>query len=313
MAISPHAFTLRQLQYVVAVADRRNFRKASESCAVSPPSLSAQIAQLEELLGVQLFDRDPHRVRLTSAGEALVEQARRVLNAADALVDVTRRFVDPLAGTLRLGIIPTLGPYLLPTLAPALRVHFPQLTVHWFEDRTRALVARLGSGELEAAVVALEADLGDLERLPLGSDPFFLASPTGHALSQSTGPVGVEVLDGERLLLLEEGHCLREQALSLCERVGASEGSFRATSLPTLAQMVASGVGLTLLPGVAANFEGKRAGLHLRSLEPEAGRTLALVWRRGTVLGAPLQRLGAVLKDAYLEAHPEGDSPMKSG
>jgi LysR family hydrogen peroxide-inducible transcriptional activator len=304
MALAPHAFTLRQLQYVVAVADRRSFRKAAEACAVSPPSLSAQVAQLEALLGVQLFDRDPHRVHLTQAGEALVAQARVVLAGADALLDASLRFVDPLAGTLRLGILPTLGPYLLPALAQALRAAFPRLTVHWAEERTQAIVARLAAGELDAAVVALEADLGELERHTLGPDPFLLASPQGHPLSQSDGPVEVEALDGERLLLLAEGHCLRQQVLSLCERVGASEGAFRATSLPTLAQLVASGAGLTLLPGVAAAFEGTRAGLHLRPLMPPATRTLALVWRPGSALRGPLLQLGAALQAAYVRAHP---------
>ncbi|MCE9672557.1 LysR family transcriptional regulator [Myxococcus stipitatus] len=164
MQLAPHPFTLRQLQYVVAVADSLSFRKAAARCHVSQPSLSAQLALLEESLGVRLFERDRRRVLLTSAGEKLVERARRLLLEADDLLEESRRVGDPLAGTLRVGVIPTVSPYLLPAVAPALRRRFPRLTLAWVEEKTEVLVRDLDAGALDAALVALEADVGDVEK-----------------------------------------------------------------------------------------------------------------------------------------------------
>src|SRR5678816_1300713 len=247
MSFAPHPASLRQLQYAVAVADARSFRRAAEQCGVSQPSLSAQLAQLEGALGVRLFERDRRRVLLTPAGEELIERARRVLGDADDLVDAARRLGDPLAGTLSIGVIPTISPYLLPAAAPAIRRAHPRLTVRWLEDKTESLARDLHAGRLDAALLALEADLGGpLQREVIGRDPFVLAAPRKHAR-----PANLGELRGAHLLLLDDGHCLRDQALAVCAGARTEELAFRATSLPTLAQMVSAGAGITLLPSMA--------------------------------------------------------------
>ncbi len=296
----PHPFTLRQLQYAAAVAESLSFRKAAERCGVSQPSLSAQLAQLEDALGARLFERDRRRVLVTAAGRALLEQARRILLDADDLVEASRRARDPLAGPLRLGIIPTVSPYLLPAVAPALRRAFPALSLTWVEDRTEALVRSLHAGELDAALLALEAELGDVEQAVLARDPFLLATPRDHPLGAARAPATAADLREVSVLLLEDGHCLREQALAVCARGRARELEFRATSLSTLAQMVAGGAGVTLLPELAVETEARRADLRLRPFaEPAPHRTLALVWRRTSPAAEGLRSLAAAIREAY--------------
>jgi LysR family hydrogen peroxide-inducible transcriptional activator len=295
----PPAFSLRQLQYAVAVADALSFRRAAEACGVSQPSLSAQLGELEEALGTRLFERDRRRVLLTPAGEALVARARRVLTDVDDLGDAGRRLGDPLAGTLRIGIIPTISSYLLPDLVRALARAHPRLTVRWTEDKTQTLVAALGEGALDAALLALEADLGDLASEPIGRDPFWLAAPRGHALARRSSPVTAGELAGARVLLLDDGHCLRDQALAVCGGAGTEELGFRATSLPTLAQMVASGAGVTLLPGLAVETESRRAPLVVRPLADPAYRTVGLAWRPRSPLAPALRAVAATMRAAY--------------
>ncbi|BDU75563.1 LysR family transcriptional regulator [Mesoterricola sediminis] len=305
---SPLPLSLRQLQYVVAVADTRHFRRAAELCAVAQPALSTQIAALEEALGVRIFDRGRRGVVVTPAGEPLVARARAILTAAESLVEEARRHQDPLAGTLRLGIIPTFAPYLLPEMAARLRRAFPALLPQWTEAHTPTLVADLQEGRLDAALLALEADLEDLEWLPLGEDPFLLAVPRAHPLARGRAPVGLDRLEGERLLLLEDGHCLRDQALSACANARVEELGYRATSLPTLVQMVASGMGITLLPRTAVATEVGRAPVRVRPLAaPVPFRTVVLAWRRGSFLKAAAPALAEVLGPgvaAVLEGAP---------
>ncbi len=289
---SPHPVTLRQLQYALAVAEHRSFRRAAAACAVAQPSLSLQVAQLESALGVILFERLPRGVVITEAGAALLERARRTVVEADDLVATAERARDPLAGTLRIGLIPTVAPYLLPSLAPALRGRYPRLQLLWLEDKTRVLLERVVAGELEAAIVAAESELGDLEHEPLGRDPFFLALPPGHRLARTTAPARPAELEGETVLLLDDGHCFREQALAVCARVGAEEASIRATSLSTLAQMVAGGAGITLLPSIAVDTENRARGLVTRPFGARGpARTLALVWRKTVPCAAALRVL----------------------
>jgi len=298
--LAPHPITLRQLQYVVAVAEHRSFRRAARACGVSQPSLSAQVAQLEDALGVPLFERGRGGVVVTAAGQVLLPRARALLLGADGLVDDAARLADPLAGPLRLGIIPTLGPYLLPELAPALRAALPRLEQVWVEDKTEALVRLLGAGELDGALVALEADLPELEHEIIGVDPFVLALPAAHPLARARGPVTIDALDGERVLLLDDGHCFRNQALAVCAKAGAQELSLRATSLPTLAQMVAGGAGVTLLPRMAVALENRRGDLRIRRFAaPPPARTLALAWRRGSAQARTLRPVAEVLRRAY--------------
>jgi LysR family hydrogen peroxide-inducible transcriptional activator len=299
MNLRPHPFTLRQLQYAVAVADTLSFHRAAARCHVSQPSLSAQLAQLEGALGVRLFERDRRRVLPTAAGAQLVDRARSLLVDTDDLVAEARRVCDPLSGTLRIGVIPTISPYLLPHLTPALRDAYPKLTTLWVEDKTEVLVARLGSGELDAALLALEADIGPLDREVIARDPFVLATPSDHPLGAPRGPAAPAELGDTSVLLLDDGHCFRDQALSFCEKANAREKEFRATSLPTLAHMVAAGAGVTLLPVLAVEAEARPAGLRVRRFaDPAPHRTIALVWRPRSPLAAALRKLAAAMRRA---------------
>lgn len=311
MNLQAHPFTLRQLQYAVAVADELSFRKAAERCHVSQPSLSAQLAQMERVLGVRLFERDRRRVLITAPGRELVERARLVLRETDDLLTLARSSADPLAGTLRIGVIPTVSPYLLPRLAADLRRAFPRLTVAWVEDKTEVLVRSLEAGTLDASLLALEARLGDFDREVLGSDPFVLATPPGHPLGAKATPAKPSELARASVLLLDDGHCFREQALAVCSRAKAHELEFRATSLSTLAQMVAGGAGVTLLPALAVSTEAKRAALSTRAFAaPAPRRTIALVWRKRSPLAGALRKLAATAREAYAKA---AGAPAASG
>lgn len=310
MATAPHPFTLRQLQYFVEIAQTRSFRRAAETCHVSQPALSAQLAALEAALGVRLFDRDRRHVLPTAAGQQLLDRARRTLLDADDLIEAARLTRDPLGGTLRIGVIPTLSPYLLPELVPAVQAAYPRLTILWIEQKTEVLIEQLQSGTLDGALLALEANLGDVDREVIGKDPFVLAAPLGHPLAEPSGPARLRDLDDSAVLLLDEGHCLRDQALTFCKRAGAHELDFRATSLSTLVQIVASGAGVTLLPRVALPVETRRAELAVRPItDPAPYRTIALAWRRGAALGAALKTLSGTFKRAYQEAEPRFSSP----
>ena len=310
MSLPPHPFTLRQLQYAVAVADALSFRKAAERCHVSQPSLSAQLAQLEAALGAQLFERDRRRVLLTGAGRELIERARVVLRESDDLVQHARRAGDPLSGDLRVGVIPTLAPYLLPKVSPAVRAAYPRLRLLWLEDRTQPLVEKLQQGALDAALVALEAELGEVEHELIARDPFVLATAPAHPLSASRAPASAAELRDENVLLLEDGHCFAQQALAFCTRARAHELEFRATSLPTLAQMVAGGAGVTLLPRLAVATEAARAGLHVRDFaRPAPQRTVALVWRPRSPLAPALRQLAATVRAAYPTGDKQGRVP----
>jgi LysR family hydrogen peroxide-inducible transcriptional activator len=300
MRWAPHPATLRQLQYVVAVADTRSFRQAAAMCGVSQPSLSAQIAQLERALGITVFERTKRKVLPTRAGEEVLARARTVLRDADDLADAGARLADPFAGALRVGIIPTISPYLLPEIAPVLRTRHARLRILWTEDKTPVLASRLHAGDLDAALVALEAELGDVAHETIGRDPFVLAVPLGHPLGVRTGPASARDLSGQSVLLLDDGHCFRDQALAWCSRARAEELDYRATSLPTLTQMVADGAGVTLLPTLAVATETRRSPLRIRAFGPPTpGRTIALVWRRGTPVEPALKAIAATIRDVY--------------
>ena len=271
--------SLRQLEYVVAVADTLGFRRAAERCAVSQPTLSAQIQQLEGVLGVKLFERDRKRVLLTAAGEEVVARARRVLVEADDLLAVATRARDPFTGTFRVGVIPTIAPYFLPEVTRVLAVAYPSLRLVFREEKTEDTVRDLWAGTLDAGLVALEADLGALEHAEVMRDPFVVALPKGHLLAKKRKILHTD-LDHQDVLLLEDGHCLRAQALAVCGQAGARELGFRATSLATLVQMVAGGNAVTLLPELALSVENRGEQLEIRPFAPPVPfRTIALVWR----------------------------------
>ena len=240
MNFNPHLVTLRQLQYIVAVAECLSFNRAAQECHVSQPSLSAQIAEVERLLGVKLFERDRRRVLLTAAGRDFVTQARAVLRESDALAEAARRFIDPLSGTLRFGVIPTISPYFLSRLTPMLHSAFPGLRVLWLEEKTRPLMSRLDAGEIDAALVAFEADLGEVNREVIGKDPFVLVAPRGNPLAAGDGPVKLSELRNEDIFILTDDHCFGKQALALCMNAKARDHEFKATSLATILKQVAA-------------------------------------------------------------------------
>lgn len=316
MSLVPHPFSLRQLQYVVAVAEELSFHRAAARCHVSQPSLSAQLAQIEDALGVQLFERSRKRVLVTPTGQELVQRAQAVLREADEVVSAATRASDPLSGTIRVGIIPTIAPYLLPGVAAALRARLPRLRVVWLEEKTDRLLSYLAEGQLEGAVVALEADLGEVAHDVIATDPFFVVTLPSHPLAKQKTPVREQDLLGHELLLLEDGHCFRSQALEACSHTRVKEGEFRATSLTTLVQMVSGGAGITLIPALAVSAEARRARLHARPLEGRAAhRTLALVRRKGSSAEPALQALAASLRDHYPSPsvpHAAGRGPSRS-
>lgn len=272
--------TLQQLRYLVAVADHLHFGRAAQECAVTQSALSSGIQELERLLDVTLVDRTKRRVSLTPAGEEIVRRARDVLVRAQDLVEVARSVSKPLSTEVRLGVIPTIGPYLLPAVLARLRSAHPELRVYLREEQTEVLLDGVRAGRLDAALIALPYDTGDLVVRELGWDAMWVAVPADHALAREA-EVDADDLGAAPLLLLEDGHCLREHALEACRlRAGANE-VFQATSLRTLVEMVAGHLGLTLLPGVAVESEtAGRSDVVARPLRERNGRCIALVWRR---------------------------------
>src|SRR3546814_4083286 len=237
---------LRDLRYLAAVAEHRHFGKAAEACFVSQPTLSTQLKKLEQELGVQLVERNPGHILLTEAGERVLERAQVMLRAADDIRSIARRAADPDAASLRIGLIPTLAPYLLPHVVPELHERFPKVELLLVEEKTEVVLQRLREGRLDAGVLALPVPDEHLHVEPLFEEDFLLAVPCEHHLATTTAPVDPRVLVDEQVLLLEEGHCLRDQALAVCQMAGASERSgCRATSMEPLRRMVAGGVGVT--------------------------------------------------------------------
>ncbi|GAC1338792.1 MAG: LysR substrate-binding domain-containing protein [Acetobacteraceae bacterium] len=270
----------QQLRYLLTLAELGHFGRAAEACAVTQSTLSAGILALERQLDAAILDRGTGKhVVFTALGEEIVGRARKALAALEAVAEAASAARAPLSGPLRLGVIPTVGPFLLPKLMPVLRGAFPNLRLFVREDVTRALVDRLASNRLDLLLVALPCDCGDAETLAVSRDEFVVALPRGHRLA-ARARVSAAALAGERMLLLEDGHCLRDQALSLCGMAGEQEG-FAATSLHTLAQMVAGGLGVTLLPRMAVDA-GVAAGADVE-LRPLSGgstwRTIGLAWR----------------------------------
>jgi len=291
--------TLRQLEYAVAVADHESFQRAARACHVSQPGLSAQIQALENLLDARLFERNRRNVWITAAGEDVVRRARAVLDEVRGMVESAHSFKHPLRGLLRVGVIPTIAAYLFPRVLPRVRRRHPELRLRLHEARTSELVSLLRRGELDLLVVALEAPLDGLERLSLFEDRFVVALPAAHRLAKRRRLREGE-LAGETILLLTEGHCLREQALAACQARGADAiGDFRATSLATLVEMVSGGEGVTLLPELTVPVEAKRRDLALVPFAPPAPfRTIGLAWRAASGRAAEYALLAESLTPA---------------
>ncbi|RDS84579.1 DNA-binding transcriptional regulator OxyR [Dyella monticola] len=307
---------LRDLQYLVSLAEHRHFGHAADACFVSQPTLSTQIKKLEDELGVALVERTPRKVLLTDVGREIAHRAREVLNEIEQIKGIARRTVDPESGTVRLGIFPTLGPYLLPHVVPMVRERFPRLELLLVEEKTEVVLHRLREGKLDAGILALPIHEDSLHTEFLFEEPFVLAVPQSHPLAKRV-QLKLNDLSDQTLLLLEDGHCLRDQALEVCHLAGAGEKSgFRATSLETLRQMVAANVGITLLPTLAVKPPVAQAP-NLQLVEfggHPPSRRIAMVWRKSSAMAGFLKQLADVFKSLpsdLLDPHTTVAPPAK--
>lgn len=291
--------TLQELRYIVALADAGHFGKAAEVCHISQSTLSTQIKKLEDFLGVILFDRSLKQVSLTPVGREIVASARLMLDEANRIRELARQTGDPMERTVNLGVIPTLGPYYLPHVLTLLHGKFPKLRLLLREEMTPHVLSHLADGKLDAGLLALPINDANLEVIPLFMEPFLAAVPADHQLAQA-GTVKINDLVQAGLLLLEEGHCLRDNALEACHLDGLQNEEISATSLETLRQMVGMGLGVTLIPVLASGGTTADATqVALRPLAaPGASRTIGLVWRKRSPLAATMEQLAASLKAA---------------
>ncbi len=295
--------TLRQLRFLQALADEGSFSKAADAAHVTQPTLSAGVKELEGILGAVLVERGSRGATLTPAGEAAVARARIVLTEAEDLVHAARAAGEPLSGPFRLGVIPTIAPFLLPRALPAIRAGHPQLELFLREDLTHRLVDALKDRRLDAALIALPYDAPNIETLSLMEDEFLFAAHPDHPLAEAE-PLTPDRVTGDGLLLLEDGHCLRDHALAMCSasRPGqdSARSDFAATSLHTLVQMVKSGLGATLLPRLAVDAGlADHLDLVIRPFEPPiSGRSIGMAWRKGSARAEEARALGADIKKA---------------
>jgi LysR family transcriptional regulator, hydrogen peroxide-inducible genes activator len=296
--MSTHLPTLKQLQYLVALEDEGHFGRAAEACFVTQSTLSGGIRELESLIGMVLVERTKRVVRFTPLGARVAAKARRILREADELADMVRAAGKPLAGELRMGVIPTIAPFLLPGLLPRLRTEYPELRLYLREETSQAACDGLNRGQLDCVLLALPFACGDVESEPLLDDQLFVAFPPGEA-PEAAGAVPATAIDEARLLLLEDGHCLKEHALAACNRPELrAEAAMLGTSLHTLVQMVAGGLGQTLVPEMALDagiLDG--TGIAVRRLDADhAFRRIALVWRKGSPREKEFRLLAESLK-----------------
>ncbi|WP_026353803.1 hydrogen peroxide-inducible genes activator [Woodsholea maritima] len=291
--------TLRQLQFLLALAEHGSFSRAAEVACVTQPTLSAGIKELEAILGAVLVERGARGATLTPAGEAAVERARTVLTEAEDLVHAARAAGEPLSGAFRLGVIPTIAPFLLPQVLPALRRLYPSLELFLREDLTGRLAEALKERRLDAALIALPYDMPSLEVFPIAEDEFLFAAAPDHPLIKAK-KLETQKVAQEPLLLLEDGHCLRDHALSVCGTGDHSRGDFAATSLHTLVQMVKSGLGATLLPRLAIDAGlVEHMELAVRPFDPPVmGREIGMVWRKGSARAEEAKSLAEAVKAA---------------
>lgn len=290
-------FTLKQLRYFEAVAQHGHFGRAAETCAISQPALSAQIATLEAALGLQLFERGARQVRVTAFGEQFGVRARAILRDAEALSDMARAARDQLVGRLRLGIIPTIAPYLLPGVIGHITASHPDIDLMVRETMTHKLIEELGAGALDCAIVALPVSEPGLTEVALFDEALVLVRPAADA----DRPVpDMTTLGQMKLLLLEEGHCFRDQALSFCAmRNTLPREGLDGSSLTTLVQMVGAGIGVTLIPEMAVPVETRSAEVHIAPLgAPHPRRTVGMIWRKTSALGDQLEGIAALVKQA---------------
>ena len=289
---------LQEMRYIVALDDTRHFGQAARACFISQPTLSSQIKKLEEFLGVTLFDRSLKNVTPTAVGREIIASARLIVQESNHILELARGSLNPMGRDVRLGVIPTLGPYFLPRILPWLHDTFPSLKLMLREQMTPHLLADLGNGRLDAGLLVLPLKDPALESIPLFIEPFFAAIPADHPLSNKTR-ININELAQAKLLLLEEGHCLRDQALDICQLERPENEEMRATSLETLRQMVALGYGVTLIPALAADTPlDYRNRIRIIPLDAAgASRTVGLVWRRRSYLDETFIKLAEALKE----------------
>ena len=287
--------TLKQLRYFDALARHRHFGRAADACSISQPALSLQIKELEGMFDAPLVERGARDVRLTPIGEDLLEKARHILLAVEELDDLVRASKGPLAGRLRLGVIPTIAPYYLPKLIAGLSGRFPELELTLREAVTQALIEDLEDGSIDLAVVALPVSEPNLTEFALFEEEFVLVRASRDAEKPVPGP---QMLQKMRLLLLEEGHCFRDQALSFCQFGESRPGALmEGSSLSTLVQMVGAGMGVTLIPDMAVDMETRSADVSIdRFPEPRPSRTIGMVWRKTNPLADQLMQIGAITR-----------------
>ncbi len=292
---------LRDLKYVIAVAESRHFGRAAGRCFVSQPTLSGQIKKLEEELGVTIFERTKRSVELTPIGEEIVAHARKLMEQADAIEQLARAHQDPLAGPLRVGVIPTLSPYLIPLILMPLKKRYPQLKLVLFEEITDRLLQRLRDHEIDTALIASSVDEGGLEAIPLFDEPFWLAHPRTHPL-RTKGKITHQDLKQLDLLLLADGHCLAQQVMDVCKLANRAQqgdrGDLLASSLETLLQLVGAGFGCTLIPALAAKGSWMVGGsVSVRQLDlPDTYRRISLVFRHSFPRRPALEAFGEVVR-----------------
>src|SRR3979490_787546 len=296
--------SLQQLRFLCALAEQRHFGRAAESCAVTQSTLSGGIKELEARLGVTLFERSHRHVMLTPLGNEIATRAQRLLVGAEELVGLARNAQEPLSGPLRLGIIPTIGPYVLPSLLPRLGTALPKLKLYVREAPTPVLLDKLAGGELDILLVAIPYELGDVEAMEITEDPIVVAMPRNHPLRHHK-VVSRDDLAREQLLLIEDGHCLRSHSLQACRIVDPVRNEiFQATSLRTLIQMVAAELGITLMPQIAVASElASTRNVVIRPLSPDKPfRTLVLAWRATSARGAEFRMLGNLIRECLIAA-----------
>ena len=290
--------TMKQLQYLVALADTRHFGRAALRCNIAQSTLSAGIRDLESVLGTAVAERSNRRVLITAVGAQIAERAKAVLREAEEVMEVARASRSPMTGEMRLGVIPTIGPFVLPRVFPALRDRFPELTIYLREEQTAPLLARLEHGELDVALIALPYDTEDLRVDVIIEDEFLFACNRNHALA-GTDEVSLEALAGEQLMLLEEGHCLRGHTLDACGKGDKrARAQFEASSLHTLVQMVAAGIGVTLVPRLAVDAHiTQGTDISLSRLGVPASRQIGLAWRQTSLRSEEFRLLADTLRE----------------
>lgn len=288
---------IRDFRYVLAVAEQTHFGRAAQNCHISQPALSGQIRKLEDYLGVALFERTNRRVRVTPIGEEIVVLARQLIATVDLIEETAVAARDPLSGPLRLGMIPTIGPYLSPLILPGIRQQLPNMSVTLVEGFTHDLERRLLEGELDMAILATEPGDGKLKERGLYIEPFQVALPMGHKLASSKMIPAADLVPGE-MLLLSEGHCLRDQVLDVCHAEKASKTpNTRETSLETILALVAAGDGITMVPSLALRTNDAVPGIACRKTVEDVGRRVRLTYRSTFPRPALVERLAATIRD----------------